>query len=319
MAGHVDITDSVVDAVEIVGVVGVFCHSAQFADQRFALSVGHHLGLQNTGIECQFVGRIHPDALLQRIIGLFLLAHLAIELSEQVIKACTLQFMCSLLNRSLQGFNSFPELSCGHVICGFRGLEFQLSAFADAVAPHLIEHIFCIVGPLEKHVAASQFGASHAGHIRLSGIESYNVVVTRSGLDEFSFLELSISEHQPGFLEGGVELMLIEVRLLFVTHASTGLLGLLLDAVFLDGFLALFYCGLEVSLADSCGLLVAHYEDGQDLVVVVYMPFFLGLDAFVECQAAIVEGVVASGNIMVAARDRGVLFRRTRSQPPCQE
>ena len=85
--------------------------------------------------------------------------------------------------------------------------------------------------------------------------------------------------------------------------------GTLLDAVHLDGFLALRDGGLEVALAHAGCRLAGADVHGQYLVEVVLVPFALCLFAFAEGHLPVVERVVVGGQGVIGAHGRRVLLR----------
>ena len=94
---QVDVADGIVNLVEIVLVFLVLCHTKQAFYHLLVLRAGHHLRLQDAGIERQFVGRIAADNLRERLVCLIVLSQFALQLSEQEVQACALHLVRGML------------------------------------------------------------------------------------------------------------------------------------------------------------------------------------------------------------------------------
>ena len=311
-----NVADGIVDAVEIVGIVGVLGHALELTHHGASLPVGHHLGLQDAGVEGQFIRRIQPHTFLERLVGGLLIACQLADLSEQVVETRTLEAALGVLGRSRQRCHSLGILPRGYIIGGTRGIGLALSLTRNAVAANLAQDILSIVGPIQQHVTTRQLRTRHAGHTGLVGIETEDVVVAGCGLEEVALLEMSVGKHQPSMTQIGVELLAGEIGFLLVGHAPRRLLGLALDAVLLDGFLAFLNGCLEAALAQAGRLLVHHHIHRQQTSVIIHMALLLSLDAFLESHLSVVERVEMGGGGVVETRKPRVLFRRTRRHTP---
>ena len=187
---------------------------------------------------------------------------------------------------------------------------FLLSAACDAVALHLAQQVFGIVGPVQCHVAPGQPCACHGRDVGLRAVEAQGVVVGGCGLEELALAELCVGHHEPGVVHVGVELLAGQEGFLLLGAPVVALYdGALLDAVHLDGLLALRDGGLEVALAHAGCRLVGADVHGQHLVEVVLVPFALCLFAFAEGHLPVVERVVVGGQGVIGAHGRRVLLR----------
>ena len=317
--GQVDVADGIIDAVQVVGVVGVLGHTPQPSDDGLPLSLGHHLGLHDTCVKSQFVRRILAYALAQGAVGLFLLSCQLAELSKEVVETCFLQTSLGVADAIAQGFDGRFILFRGNQISGSGGIQFALSLAGDAVAADLAEYIFGIVGPVEQHIASCQSCTCHAGHGRLTGIQLHDVVIAGSRLDEFALPELCIGEHHPCVAQIGVELAACEEGFLLVRHLAAGFLRFILDGMPLDGFLAFLDGRLEVAFADVGCLLAGNDVHGKQFGIVVHMPFLLCFDALVESDASVIECVEASCRAVVEARAGIILLCGARSKESCHK
>ena len=181
----------------------------------------------------------------------------------------------------------------------------------DAVAPHLSQYVLGVVGPSQRHVAACQSRLGHACDVGLRAVEPQDIVVGAGRFDEFATAELCLGHEEPCAVEVWVELLASQVGFLLCRLALVGIGGrALLDAVQLDGLLALGDGRLVVSLAQFGGLLVRADVHGQHLGVVFHVSLKLCLAPFLIGHLAVVECVEACRGGMEESGGRGVFLGR---------
>ena len=179
----------------------------------------------------------------------------------------------------------------------------------EAVARHLLQHVFGIVGPFQRHIAAGQQGTGHIGHLRLGGIEAQDVVAGAGTFNEVSLLKLALGHEQPCTVQKGVKLLPCQIEFLLGRTFLVALgHGLLLDAVHLDGLFAFGDGRLKVGLPHCLGRLVGAHVHGQQPCVVLLVALVLGLHSFIKGHLPIVEGVEAGCGGMIEACAGGVLL-----------
>ena len=72
--GEVDVTDGIINLIEILFVLVGGSHALQTLDHLLVMGAGHHLGHGDTGIELQFVGRTLADDVLECLIGFLVMS-----------------------------------------------------------------------------------------------------------------------------------------------------------------------------------------------------------------------------------------------------
>jgi len=231
-ARKVDVANGVVHLVEIVLVLVALGHALEFFNHGLGRVARHHLGLQDAGIEGQFVGRIAAHDAGKRLVGIVVQSQFVLHLPHEEVQSRALQLVFGVLNGLAQFGDGLFVLFGGYQVGGPGGGQFALSFGGDAVAPHLVEHILCVVGPLQCHVATGQPCAGYTADFGLGGIEADDVVEGGGGLDELALLELCLAQHHPGVaqigveLPAGTELFRLRCQFLAIAHRRT-----FLDAV----------------------------------------------------------------------------------------
>ena len=312
---EVDVAHRIIDLIEVVFILIAASHTFQTRYHLAELALVHHLGLHDASVESHFVRRIGTNDTRKRLVSQGIAPRFVIELCQQEVEAGLRQLAACRLYSVLQVWNGFLVLMRQYIIASLRIVEVLLSMPRNTVSLHLVQQIFGIVWPFQCHIAARQSSPCHRSDVGLRAIETQDVVVRRSRLEELAFAELCIGHHEPGVVNIGIELLASQklfflIRTLLVTRGG----GAFLDTVHLDGFLTFGDSGLEVALSHACSRLVGADIHGQYLVEVVLVTLVLGLSPFQESHLTVVEGIVVSRQSVVSTRSRCILLDRTRDQ-----
>ena len=179
--------------------------------------------------------------------------------------------------------------------------------------PRSKQHVLCIVGPAQCHVATGQTGSRHLRDTRLRGVEADDVVPCGAGFDELSFSELRLRHHKPGTPQIGVELSPGPELFLLRRHPPVPVAGsgLFLDAVLLDGLLRLFDGGVEIAGAQRLCRHILTFVHRQESRVVVLVAFGLGLLSLFKGYLAVVQGIKMRIESVPPPVECGVSLHRT--------
>ena len=90
--GQIDIADGIINLILIVLVFLVLGHASQFLHHFIVVSASHGFGLQDTGVERQFVWRIGTYDTPQGLVGFCSVSRFVVQLSQQEVQACALLF-----------------------------------------------------------------------------------------------------------------------------------------------------------------------------------------------------------------------------------
>ena len=306
---EVDVAHGIIDLVEVVLVLVALGHPLQSCNHLTELTLMHHLCLHDACIEGYFVGRIGTYHLGECLVCHRVAPRLVIELCKQEVEAGLGKFASCCLDGILQIGNGFVVLAREDIVCSLGIIHFLLSLAGDAVSSHLVQKVFSIVRPIQCNIASSQFCLGDRHDVGLRTIQPDGVVICGCCFEELSFLELSITHHEPCVVHVRIELLAgEELLLLFRTFLVAFEYRTLLDAVHLDGFLALRDGRLEVALSQVCCRLIGTDIHGKYLVEVVLMAFVLCFAAFEIGHFTVVERIEMCGQGMVGTCGRCVLL-----------
>ena len=104
--GQIDIADGIINLVLIVLVFLVLGHASQFLHHFIVVPAGHGLGLQDTGVKDNSYGGLARMTRRQGLVGFCFVSRFVVQLSQQEVQACTLQFAFFFLDGFLQIRNS---------------------------------------------------------------------------------------------------------------------------------------------------------------------------------------------------------------------
>ena len=309
---EVDVADGIIYTVEVVLVSLAARHALQLLDHLLVLTARHHLRLHDACVELQFVGRIAAGHLAQVLVGQLVLPRGMVELSQEVVQTSTLQLAARLADALLQVRNGLGILLRGNEEGRQGVLTLPCRLRAHAVAPHLVEDVLSIVGPVQGHVTTGQPGTCHAGDLRLCGIEPCHIAERAGRLEEVALLELCLAHHEPGMAQVGIELLACAKLLLLGCEGAVALLhGFLLDAVQLDGLLTFRYGRLKVALPQGGRGLARTDIHGEQLRVVILVPLLLCLKSVEIGHLTVVECIVVGGKGVPGPCHRGVVLGGT--------
>ena len=166
-----DISDGIIDLVEIFRIVCRACHTAQTFKHFLRVAPrGHHLRLTDASVEGRFVGRRLAQAFSVCLIGRLGMPERRLHLGEQEIKTGTL---C---------FSAFPACrlpQIGQRLFKAALFEQKISHAHRLLAPQTrrqrvtscpFEGVFGIVKPVFLRIAAGQPNAGFCSHQWFGGI-----------------------------------------------------------------------------------------------------------------------------------------------------
>ena len=297
---EVDVAHCIIDLVEVVLVLVTLGHSLQSGNHLTELTLVHHLCLHDASVEGYFVRRIGTYHLGECFVSQRITSRFMIELCKQEVKACLRQLAFCRTDCVLQMRYGLVVLMRKDIISRLCIIDLLLSLASDTIALHFVQKVFSIIRPVQCNIASSQLCFCDRHDVWLRAIQSNDVVVCSSRFEELAFLELSISHPEPSMIHVWVELLAgKELLLLFRTLLVTLDDGTLLDAVHLDGLLALRDGSLEVALSYISRRLVGADVHRKYLVEVVLMAFILCLSTFEISHIAVEERVIMSSQSMI--------------------
>ena len=306
---HVDVAHRIVHLIQIVLVLVGESHSLQSADHLLRTSSGHHFRHRDACIELQFVGRVLRNHFFIGFIGHLLVVEGGLQLSHEVPLAGALLFAHLVLDDLAQVGNCLFVALRVDVEVGKGVVPLLAGAPVDAVAAHLRDDVFSVVEPFLFDIAFCQPSASLAVDGGLGGVESAHVGEGGGCFVERPLVELRPSHEHPRFPEERVVLFAVEPFDVFLCAFLLLEFWSALDAVELDGLLALLDGALVVALAQFAGSFVAYGIEGNHLREVVLDAVFL-FDGSIDIGLrAVIVGVVFGHEGMPPARLRGVLLR----------
>ena len=180
----------------------------------------------------------------------------------------------------------------------------------DAVAAHLADDILGIVNPVLLDIALGQPSSRLAVDGRLCGIEAAHIGEGRGSLVERTLMKLRASHQHPCFPEEGVVFLPVEPFDVFLRSFVLLEFRTALDAVQLDGFLALLDGSLVVAFAQLASLFVAHGIERNHLCEVVLDAILL-FDGGIDIgQRAIIIGIIFSEERVPPSRLCRILLGR---------
>ena len=317
---QVDVSKCIIDLVQIVLVLVRGSHTLQTADHLSALRSSHHFRHGDTRVEFYLVGWILCDDLLIGFVGLLLMPEFRLELSEQIVFASLLPLAHLVFDDLSQVGHSLSIIARVNVVVGHGIVPLLLCPPVDAVAAHVANHVLGIVDPSLFDVALCQPGTCTAvdGGLRL--VEAAHVVEGGGSLVEGTLVELRASHEHPSLPKEGIVLLAPQPL-----QVSLGLaaffcpLGFLLDAVQLDGLLALLYGLLVVALSYFLRGFVRDGVEGYHFREVVLVAIFLLQRGINIGQGSVVVSIVAGVERVPPTALRSILLRRTAYHQPCQD
>ena len=155
---HVNIADGIIYLIEEIL---VFRHSHHFVQplyDRRNFRLRHHFSLPYSGIEGQFVFRIHFDTSPVCGISFPVLSLSLHDLAEQIIKPCFLCLIPLFLHGLLQQGYSLRIFFLTYEQVGIRHYETHSLRLRQTVIVHFIQSIFSLIIPVEHGIT---FGHSY--------------------------------------------------------------------------------------------------------------------------------------------------------------
>ena len=308
--GEIDVTDSVVDLIEIVLVVVRCGHAAQPAYHLTGAAGGHHLRLGNAGVEFQFVRRIQADDFLICAISLLAVSKLRLNLPHEKPLAGTLLPATLMLDDAGQRRHGFFISVAADVERSLSVVPVCPRTIVDGVAPHFRQDVFCVVEPVQLRIAAGEPRAGDAVDGGLRGIEAGHVGERRGSFVKLAFQVLRLAHQKPRFPEE---------RVIFAAAQPLNVLGRLasrlrpfgsaLDAVLFDGLFRLFDGTVKIGLSNFAGSLVADHRKGYHFGKIVLIASFLLLGAVDKGETTVIISVITGIERVPPAAAGGVLFR----------
>ena len=205
-------------------------------------------------------------------------------------------------------------LAAADEVVGIDGGKPVVLRLGQLVVVDFLEYVFGFVEPAQGNVASGlpELGLGYeVGH---PGEVTRDVEKGSCGLEELALVILGLAHQSPGVVDEGVVLVALEVVAIFgVAHLSGVALGLLLDGVELDGFLALLDGAVEAArglrvLGVGIGLGRVHVEEVGEVVLILGLHVFhLLLVVFYPVEIDVVAGRKA----VVKAGEGRILLGRT--------
>ena len=125
LLGHIHVSDGIIHLIQILLVLGVSSHGFQALDGACIASPFHgHFGALDACVEFQFVGRIASDDLAECRVGLWIIAHMLVDLSQQEVMAGTLLAPLLFLHGFLQMGQCLLEASLLEQVVAIRHATF---------------------------------------------------------------------------------------------------------------------------------------------------------------------------------------------------
>ncbi len=217
---HVDISDSIVNLVEILLVVVVSRHTLQFTHHLFPLTARHNLSHGDTGVKFQLVGRVLPDNPLICLVSLKPVAEHRLQLSHDIPFACPLlpsTFMADNLTQIRHRLGISPGFD---IIVGISIIPVFHCPPVHGVAAHLVHHVLSIIKPVLLSITSCEPSPCLAVDSRLSGIQPAHICESRGSLVEVTLHKLRASHQEP---------RLPEKRVVFLTVKPFDILSRLLS------------------------------------------------------------------------------------------
>ena len=162
------------------------------------------------------------------------------------------------------------------IIVGIGVVPFLLGSPVDGITLHIAYHVFCIVSEILLDIAFGKPCTSLAVDGWLGGIETAHVRESGGCRLEIALEELASAHQHPCLPEEWIILSAAEpLDVLGCLASVLGPLGASLDAMLVDGFLALLYGTVKLALAQLAAVLIAHGVEGNLLGVIVLVAILL--------------------------------------------
>ena len=308
--GEVNVTDSIVDLIEIVLVVVRCSHAAQPAYHLTGAAGGHHLRLGNAGVEFQFVRRVQADDFLICAISLFAVSQLRLYLPHEKPLAGTLLPATLMLDDAGQRRHGFFISVAADVERSLSVVPVCPRAIVDGVATHFRQDVFRVVEPVQLRIAAGKPRTGDAVDGGLRGIKPGHVGERRGGFVKLAFQVLRLAHQEPRLPEEWVIFAAAQpLNVLGRLASRLRPFGSALDAVLLDGLFRLFDGTVKIGLSNFAGSLVADHREGYHLGKIVLIATFLLLGAVDKGETAVIISVITGVERMPPTAAGGVLFR----------
>ena len=288
---QIDVTDGVVDLVQIVLVVVRGSHTLQPAHHLLPLPGSHHLGHGDASVELRLIGRVLGNHFLESFVGGFLVAQLCFQLSKQIVFAGLLLLSHLLLDDAPQVGNGLFVVTRVDIVVGIGVVPFLLRPPVDGVTAHVTNHVFGVVYPILLNIAFRQPSTGTAVDGRLRLVEAAHIAEGGGSIVEGALVKLRAPHQHPRLPQERVILLAAQpLQIALRLAAFLRPLGTLLDAVQLNRLLTFLYCLVEVALAHLAALLVAHrverYQLGEVVAVAV---FLLQRTVYIRQRAVIIR------------------------------
>ena len=221
------------------------------------------------------------------------MAHLLVNLSHQVVKACFAVCPFGIFGRPFQIGQCLGKSFLTYEQVRLRCVGLAQHPSRHRVAAHALQCILGIVVPVHLRVASRQPLPGFGRHGRFCGIESGDVGKRGRSFQKFAFFKLCLPHEQPRIFQKGVELLAFQVFLrLGIAAFSRTHYRASLDRMHRNGLLAFGNGRFELAFTRGARLFAAYQKNRKQFGVVVGMSAEFGLFAFDKCLFTIEVRVV---------------------------
>ena len=306
-----DITHRTIDLVELVLVFVALGHLLQITDSTGAITF--QLRQTNTRIEIHLPIRLHIDNLFIIRARFVTVTIQFIQLRQYIGKTRTIALTLLLLHGDFYVRNSlFVQFGLELQVCRHSRIQCSILSL-QVVHLNLTEQVIGFVQPTRLGISSHRPKLALRHNILVVVKVFLDVVERADTLQEITFVELRLTQQQPGFRHGRIKLFLLQPRairrvvcLLRVSFRT------LLDAVQFDALTALLDSAVHLALGRLGSLVIADRIEVQQRGVVVMVRLGDVLQALLKRSVAVVVDVVVHLHGVVRTTGLRILLRGTR-------